>query len=130
VDKTVSSSEFRVLSRDDKADILGACAAAADELAKTRVLVEALWRENQSVKERLETEKRTTALMQELVETRKQEADALRTALDAKNEAISAKDAVIDSQTKLIEVLKKKKASPWRRLGDVLIGAAVFAILK
>jgi hypothetical protein len=130
VDKTVSSSEFRVSSRDDKADILGACAAAADELAKTRVLVEALERENQSVKERLETEKRTTALMQELVETRKQEADALRTALDAKNEAIIAKDAVIDSQTKLIEVLKKKKASPWRRLGEVLIGAAVFAILK
>jgi len=68
--------------------------------------------------------------MQELIDTRRQEADALRTAVNAKNETITAKDAVIDSQTKLIEALKKKRASPWRRLGDVLIGAAVFAIFK
>ena len=111
-------------------DLINSCTAAADELAKTRLLVDALERENQANKERLETEKRSTAIMQELIDTRRQEADALRTAVNAKNETITAKDAVIDSQTKLIEALKKKRASPWRRLGDVLIGAAVFAIFK
>jgi uncharacterized protein YicC (UPF0701 family) len=112
------------------ADLIGACAATADELAKTRTLVDALEHENQAVKERLDTEKRLTETMQDLIETRRQESDALRTALSAKNEAIAAKDAVIDSQARSIETLKKKRASPWRRLGDVLIGAAVFAIFK
>jgi hypothetical protein len=102
----------------------------ADELAKTRVLVGALERENQVVKEPLETEKRTTVLMKELIHTRQQESDALRATLNAKNEAIAAKDVVIDSQDKLISTLKKNKSSPWRRIGDILIGAAVFAILK
>lgn len=129
-DKTVSGSKFRVSSRDGETDFLGACAATADELKETRVLVEALENENQLVKQRLETEKRTTALMQEMIETRRQESDALREALIAKNDAVATKDAVIDSQGKLIEALKKKKTSPWRRLGDVLIGAAVFAIFK
>ena len=110
--------------------LIGACAAAADELAKTRSLVDALERENRATKERLETEKRTTAIMQELIDTQHQEANALRTAMNAENEVIAAKDVVIDSQGKLIETLKKKRGSPWRRLGDVLIGAALFAILK
>jgi len=112
------------------ADLIGACAATADELAKTRTLVDALGHENQAIKERLDTEKRLTETMQDLIETRRQESDALRTALSAKNEAIAAKDAVIDSQARSIATLKKKRASPWRRLGDVLIGAAVFAIFK
>lgn len=107
-----------------------ACAAVADELKKTRSLVDALERENGAIKERLETEKRTTAILQELIDTRRQESEALRVALNAKNEALAAKDAVIDSQDKLIEKLKKNKSSPWRRIGDMLMGAAVFAILK
>lgn len=107
-----------------------ACAAVADELKKTRSLVDALERENGAIKERLETEKRTTAIMQELIDTRRQESEALRVALNAKNEALAAKDAVIDSQDKLIEKLKKNKSSPWRRISDMLMGAAVFAILK
>jgi hypothetical protein len=101
-----------------------------DELAKTRLLVDALERENRAIKERLETEKRETAIMQELIETRRQESGALRAALNAKNETVAAKDAVIDSQAKLIETLKKKRSSSWRRLGDALIGAAAFAIFK
>ena len=101
-----------------------------DELEKTRALVDALERENKAITERLETEKRTTALMQELIDTRRQESDSLRAAVDAKNETIAAKDAVIDSQGKLIATLKKNKSSPWRRIGDILIGAAVFAVLK
>ena len=107
-----------------------ACAAVADELKKTRSLVDALERENGAIKERLETEKRTTAILQELIDTRRQESEALRVALNAKNEALAAKDAVIDSQDKLIEKLKKNKSSSWRRIGDMLMGAAVFAILK
>jgi septal ring factor EnvC (AmiA/AmiB activator) len=112
------------------AGLVEACAAAADELAKSRVLVDALETENASLKTRLETEKRTTTILTELNETRRSESDALKAALAAKNETIAAKDAVIASQDKLIAALKQKKSSPWRRLGDVLIGAAVFAILK
>ena len=82
------------------------------------------------LKTRLETEKQTTALLTELNETRKSESDALRETVAAKNEAIVAKDAVIASQDTLIEALKKKKSSPWKRLGDVLIGAALYAVLK
>lgn len=113
-----------------KPQLIQACAAAVDELEKTRALVDALERENKAITERLETEKRTTALMQELIDTRRQESDSLRAAVDAKNETIAAKDAVIDSQGKLIATLKKNKSSPWRRIGDILIGAAVFAVLK
>lgn len=109
---------------------MDACAAAIYELKASRVLIAALETENTSLKSRLDTEKRTNALMAELNETRKNETDALRAALAAKNETIAAKVASIASQDKLIEVLKKKKSSPWRRLGDILIGAAVFAILK
>lgn len=126
VDKKVRSSEFRVSSKQ----LIDACAATADELAKTRVLVDSLERENQAVKERLENEKITTTIMRELIDTRRQESEVLRTALNAKNDTLVAKDAVIGLQAKMIETLKKKKASPWRRLGDVLIGAAMFAILK
>jgi len=69
-------------------------------------------------------------LLTELNETRKSETDALRTAVAAKSEALTAKDAVIATQDKLIETLKRKKSSPWKRIGDVLIGATIFAILK
>lgn len=110
--------------------VLTACSAAADELAASRKLIEALELENTALKARLETERRTTALLGELDETRRSETEALRLALAAKNEAIAAKDAVIASQDKLIETLKRKKSSPWRRLGDALLGAAIFALLK
>ena len=104
--------------------------AMAVELEKTRMLVTALETENRALIERLTTEKATTAIQTELNETRRGEADALRNAIAAKNETVAAKDAVIASQDKLVEALKKKKLSPWRRIGDVLIGAAAIAILK
>lgn len=104
--------------------------AAAVELERTRVLVATLESENNALKDRLDTEKRAAAIFTELNETRKGESEALKAAIMAKNETIAAKDAVIASQDKLIEALKAKKSSPWRRLGDVLIGATVFAILK
>ena len=110
--------------------LIGACAAAVDDLKATRVLVESLTNENDALRTQLETEKQTTGLLTELNETRKTETDALRETVAAKNEAIVAKDAVIASQDRLIEALKKKKSSPWKRLGDVLVGAALFAVLK
>lgn len=104
--------------------------AAAVDLEKTRALAGELENENRLLTERLETEKRTTALLTELNETRKNEGDALRLAVAAKNETIVAKDDVIASQDKLIESLKRKKTSLWRCLGDVLIGVAAIAVLK
>jgi len=104
--------------------------AAAVELEKTRGLASALESENQALNERLEMEKRTTGILNELNDTRRSESDALRAAISAKNETIAAKDAVIAAQDKLAASLKAKKPSPLRRIGDVLIGAAIIAVLK
>ena len=113
-----------------RSDVLAACAAAVNELKASRTLLDALDAENASLKSRLETEKRTTAILTELNETRKSETEALRKAIEAKTETIAARDTVIATQDKLIDALKTKKPSPWRRLGDILIGAAVIAVLK
>lgn len=124
-------SATRASKRDGrKTEVIGSCMAAAVDLEKTRALAGELENENRLLTERLETEKRTTALLTELNETRKNEGDALRLAVAAKNETIVAKDDVIASQDKLIESLKRKKTSLWRCLGDVLIGVAAIAVLK
>ena len=68
-------------------------------------------------------------VLSELNETRKSESEALRSALAAKNETVTAKDAVIATQDKLIETLKRKKSSPWKRLDDVLIGVGLGVLL-
>ncbi len=104
--------------------------AAADELQASRALIETLDSENRALSERLETEKQATAILNELNETRKSESETLKAVITAKNETIAAKDQVIASQDKLVATLKAKKPSPLRRIGDVLIGAAIFAILK
>lgn len=80
--------------------------------------------------ERLDTETRSSTLLRELNETRKSEAETLRATVAAKNKSIAAKDAVIGKQDELVRELKNKKTSPWKRLGDVLIGVAIFAVLK
>ena len=110
--------------------MIAACGAAADELTASRKLIEALERENASLRVRLDTEKHTTALLTELNETRKSESEALRKTVEAKNEAMQAKQQVIDAQEKLIANLKGKKRSIMGRLGDLLLGAAAIAILK
>ncbi len=107
-----------------------ACNAAADELKASRVLIAALDTENAALKSRLATETQVTDLLTELNNTRRAENDALRITVAAKNETIAAKDAAIASQDKLIDALKRKRPSPWRRLGDILIGAATIAILR
>lgn len=104
--------------------------ATAVELERTRELAETLGRENQALNERLETEKQTTAILTELNETRKSENEALRAVVTAKNETIAAQDKVIASQDKLVTALKGQKRSPWSRVGDILIGAAIAAVLK
>lgn len=103
---------------------------AAADLERTRGLAAALDDENGALRSLLETERRMTATLADLSETRKAESSALRSAIEAKNETISAKDAAIAAQDKVIEALKSKKSSPWRRLGDILIGAAAVLILK
>lgn len=111
-------------------EIVNASAAAANELKQNRRLVNALEQENKMLGERLSAESRLTSVLRELNETRKSEADALRLTLAAKNEAIAAKDAVISRQDQLIRDLKKKRSSPWKRIGDVLLGVAILAVIK
>ncbi len=94
------------------------------------MLVAELEAENALLGGRLETEKNASIILGELKETRKHEAEALRSAIDAKNETIAAKDSVIAAQDKLAASLKRKKASPWSRIGGVLIGAAAVLILR
>lgn len=110
--------------------VTSACAAAVDELKASRSLISALDAELASQRSRLETEKRINAILTELNSTQKSETAALGRSVDAKNETIAAKDAVIASQDKLINELKNKRSSPWRRIGDILIGAAAIAVLK
>lgn len=112
------------------AQIAKACAAAVEELRASRLLIGALEAETNALRERLGTEKQTTSILAELNETRKSEGDALRSALAAKDETIKTKDAVIAAQDKLVAALKVKKPSPLKRIGDILIGAAIFAVLK
>ncbi|MFZ1702144.1 MAG: hypothetical protein WBO10_02900 [Pyrinomonadaceae bacterium] len=113
-----------------RATLTAACAAAVDELKASRTLITALDAENASLRSRLDTERELNSILTELNVTRKSESEALRKTVEAKNETIAAKDAVIASQDKLVEALKTKKPSPWRRLGDILIGAAAIAVLK
>ena len=120
------NSQFSTLN----SQLVRACFAAVDELKASRELIDQLEQANTVLKTRLETEKQATALLTELNATHKSQTEALRAALAAKNEALSAKDTVIADQDKLIEALKRKRTSPWRRLGDILLGAAIFAVVK
>ena len=100
------------------------------ELAAADRLIEALERENVALRERLETEKQATAVLTELNEARRREADALRAALAAKNETIAAKDEAIEAQAKVIGELRRKRTSIWKRVGDIAIGIAAGALLR
>lgn len=114
----------------DESRTLNACSAAVDELKASRKLIELLETETALLKERLSTEKHTTSLLLELTATQKAESEALRNALNAKNETVAAKDKVIETQSKLVDALNKKKTSPWKRIGDVLIGVAAGMVLR
>lgn len=110
--------------------VIDACSAAADELAASRRLIGLLERENDLLTERLDTEKRISKLLTELSEARRAENEGLRIASAAQKETIAAKNAVIADQEKLNAALKKRASSPWKRLGDVLIGVAAGIVLR
>jgi len=95
-----------------------------------RALVTALEKENGALRQRLDVAVRTETIFNELNETRRSETEALRITLAAKNETIAAKDAAIARQDELVAELKRRKSSPWKRVGDVLIGIGVSAILR
>jgi cell shape-determining protein MreC len=115
---------------NETTSVVSACAAAAKDLAATRRLAEALERENAALKERLATAVRAEGLLNELNDTRRSENEALRSALASQSAVIAAKDIAIAKQDELIAQLKKRKTSPWKRVGDILIGAAAAAILR
>lgn len=104
--------------------------AAAVELERSRQLTTALDAEIRGLNERLTAERSANALLTELNATRRSESEAMRVTVEAKDKAIAAKDRVIETQDRLVETLKAKKPSPWRRLGDFLIGAAAGALLR
>jgi hypothetical protein len=112
------------------ARVFAACSAAADELKASRELTAAQDVEIGGLKEALNSERRTSALLEELDRTRKSEAEALRNAIAAKDEAIRTRDSLIATQDKLITALKNKKQSILRRVGDVLLGATVIAVIR
>jgi len=98
-------------------------------LIASQTLIDALEKENASLKARHQTDQQMVDVLSELDETRKAESEALRSTIAAKDEALTAKDTVIATQDKLIETLKQKKSSPWKRLGDVLIGVGIGVVL-
>src|SRR5204863_8965634 len=110
--------------------IFSACNSAADELRRSRILIDALETENAALRARLDTEKRANELLTDLNETRRAESEALKLTVAAKNETIAANDSAIAAQDKLIATLKTKKRSPWGRIADILLGAGVIAIIK
>jgi len=93
-------------------------------------LADALDAENGLLKKRLETADRANEIYRELNETRKAESDALREAVKAKDETIAAQADLIKTQGQLNAKLEKKNPSLARRIGDVLLGAAIFAVLR
>jgi len=114
----------------DPSRIVGACAAAANELAETRRLVEVLEAENRLLRERLAVSKRLEDGLSALNETRDKEAATLRKAIEAGERAIREKDAAIEKQEEMIAELKRRKNSPWKKVGYILVGIAAASILK
>lgn len=110
--------------------IINACAAAADDLKKSQILINVLESQNKLLSERLETEKRATAVLTELNDTRRAETTALRGVIEAKNQTIAAKDAVIAKQDQLVGELKKKKPSLLKRIGTIALGVAIGVALR
>lgn len=102
----------------------------SENIAARDDLIAALETENAVLRSRLEAEKRVSSLLLELNLTRKSEAESLRAALKAKEEVVTAKTEVIAIQEKQIAELKKRKSSPLKRVGDILIGVAAAVLLK
>src|SRR5690606_31771014 len=117
-------------AKRDERGVIAACAAAAEELAASREAISLLEKENSALTARLSDEKKMNAILNELNETRRAESDALRRTIEAKNETIAAKDAAIKAQDELIAKLKAKRSSPWKRIGDILIGVGAAVLIR
>jgi len=117
-------------AKKNEGGVVAACAAAAEELAASREAIASLEKANAALTARLSDEKRMNAILTELNETRRTESEALRQTIAAKNETIAAKDAAIKAQDELIAKLKTKRSSPWKRIGDILIGVGAAVLLR
>ena len=117
-------------AKKNERGVIAACAAAAEELAASREAITELERQNAELASRLADEKKMNGILSELNETRRTESEALRQTIAAKNETIAAKDAAIKAQDELIAKLKNKRSSPWKRIGDILIGVGAAVLLK
>lgn len=104
--------------------------AAANEIETSRRLITLLEEENALLKKRLATEIEVSKVLNQLAESRRLEAEALRKATEAKDETIAALKQQTETQEKIIAELKRRKSSPLRRIGDVLIGIAAGMILR
>jgi hypothetical protein len=102
----------------------------SESLRTAERLIRALENENAALRSRLEIERSANAILTELNKTRQNETESLRAALAAKNETIAAKEAVITAQERSIELLRTRKTSIWKRIGDIAIGAAIGATLR
>lgn len=101
-----------------------------EELEASRAAIAELERANDALASRLADAKRIESMLAELNETQRKEAEALRQTIAAKNETIAAKDAAIKAQDELIVKLERKRSSPWKRLGDILIGVGAGILLR
>jgi hypothetical protein len=104
--------------------------AAANEIETSRRLITLLEEENALLKKRLATEIEVSKVLNQLAESRRLEAEALRKAAEAKDDAIAALKQQTETQEKIIAELKRRRSSPLRRIGDVLIGIAAGMILR
>lgn len=117
-------------AKKNERGVIAACAAAAEELAASREAITLLEAQRAELASRLADEKKMNGILTELNETRRAESEALRQTIAAKNETITAKDAALKAQDELIAKLKNKRSSPWKRIGDILIGVGAAVLLR
>lgn len=86
--------------------------------------------ENRLLRERLAVSKRLEDGLSALNETRDKEAETLRRAIEAKDRIILEKNTAIVKQEEIIAELKRRKDSPWKKVGYILVGIAAASILK
>lgn len=86
--------------------------------------------ENRLLRDRLAVSKRLEDGLSALNETRDKEAETLRRAIAAKDRIILEKNTAIVKQEEIIAELKRRKDSPWKKVGYILVGIAAASILK
>lgn len=128
-------SGTRVPSRSCDAEIVTACAAAADEVTAGRRLLAAQDAELVAARAALEAQKERTRLLAEQNGVLQQQVEALRTALAAQQQATAKLDELVGKFTIRVADLEKDLAKARRRTkqaalagflgGAVAVGVAV-----